>query len=134
MFALLVGIVLGVFGKLLYDMFRDQDIPEGAADVQRRAASLLEEARQILQEVRQEIAAAAVTARVSATDKVDRLRDAAAALPGTGEAATAMQPAGRAPAEPTGGPPPETSSDATLRMDEGAGAAPAESPARRRRR
>src|SRR5919198_5646634 len=77
MFGFIFGIVVGVIGKLVYDMFKDQEVPEGAADVQRRAASLLEETRQILQDVRGEIRAAADTARESASDKVGRLAQAA---------------------------------------------------------
>src|SRR5215207_4783077 len=70
---LLIGILLGVIGKLVYDSFKQQDLPDGAADVQRRAASLLEETRQMLQDVRKEVTTAAGTA----TERVAGIRDAA---------------------------------------------------------
>ena len=52
---LLLGIILGLVGKFVYDTLRERELPESAADVQRRAAALLEETRQLLEEVRQEV-------------------------------------------------------------------------------
>src|SRR3954468_21670080 len=65
MMGILMGIILGVLGKLGYDWYRRGAAPESAGDLQRRATSILDESRQILQEVRQEVRSAAEIARES---------------------------------------------------------------------
>jgi hypothetical protein len=102
MWRFLLGIALGVIGKILYDQLRTQALPESAADLQRRAVTLLEEARQLLQEVRQEIVAASGRARELAEDRLSRIRATAGAGGGEPPAdqATRAEPAGPAGSAP----------------------------------
>ncbi len=95
MMGVLIGIVLGVLGKLFYDMYRQDNLPEHTTDLQRRANAVLDESRQILQEVRQELRTAAATAQKSAGSKIDRLREVAATSEG-GAAPASSSSAGTA--------------------------------------
>lgn len=102
MLGLVFGVVLGVVAKILYDSFRQQELPESAGDVQRRAAALLEETREILQEVRHEIGTAAQSARAQIEQATGVGGDRPASKPaGTAEPAAPPPAGSAAPATPS---------------------------------
>jgi len=51
-FGLLIGVVLGILGKVVYDTVRGPERPATVADLQRRATATLDESRQVLQQLR----------------------------------------------------------------------------------
>src|SRR5215211_6087608 len=77
MLSLIIGVALGVAGKLAYDRLQRQDMPADAPEYQRRAAALLDETRHLLGEIREEVTSATDSARERAGGRLERLRQIA---------------------------------------------------------
>ena len=88
MFGFLLGIVLGAVGGAAYGSryFRDTDVQTQFSDTQDRLTNLMSEVRSVLDETRVELRQAWGQVSESATEKAQRLQQAAAPGEETGTA------------------------------------------------
>ena len=106
MWSFLLGLLLGVAGKAVYDLFKEE-LPTGASLNTSRIEALLDETRQNVRELREEVRQAAESARTSVQEKAARARaggsERAASSGRNPEAGQTAGGSGGAPgAEPTG--------------------------------
>lgn len=77
MLGFILGVLAGIFGKAIYDLFQEEQLPSGLGINTGRMEALLDETRQVMRELRGEVQQALEAARTSAHEKVERLSAAA---------------------------------------------------------
>ncbi len=75
----ILGLLLGIVGKSIYDLFQEEQLPSGLGINTGRMEALMDETRQIVRELRSEVEQVLDGARASAHEKVGRLAAAAVA-------------------------------------------------------
>jgi hypothetical protein len=72
--AFLLGLVFGVIGKAIYDVFKEDQLPLASGLNSSRLESLLDETRQIVSDMREELRQAVETAKSTAGEKAGATR------------------------------------------------------------
>src|SRR3712207_5031561 len=88
MWAFILGLILGVVGKTVYDLFREEELPAGLGLNTGRIEALLDETRQTVRDLREEVRQAVGTGTSTVQERAGRLLGSTGQAGGrTGEAA-----------------------------------------------
>lgn len=70
MWAFLLGVLFGVIGKAVYDVFKEDQLPVGSGLNTGRLETLLDETRQIVRDMREEVRQAVEAGKDAVEEKV----------------------------------------------------------------